>query len=99
MNIAGECKVCGHLYDVTTTVGCPACRAARVAEAFKPIDPLRTAMGAGYEFMRGKRYAGLAYGSVAKYMTSLDLAEVPKGCKMPTDEAGQVWELKRLFRL
>lgn len=111
MNIAGECRVCGYIFDPTIIGGCPACRTARVAEMFRPVDPLRTAMSAGYEFMRGKRFQNpyvhtcmhpnsgscraCAYFEEQEQYDSV----VPKGCKMPTGEAGQIWELRRIFRL
>ena len=44
----GQCKDCGCmclLDELWERYGCPACRAARVAEAFRPLDPLRTAQG------------------------------------------------------
>lgn len=93
MNIAGECKVCGHIYDMTTTVGCPACRALRVAEMFKPIDPLMTALGAGYEYMRGSRYTGRLCTPDGQD------SQVPEGCKMPQYADDQIYELRRMFRL
>jgi len=116
MNIAGECKTCGYLYDVTTTVGCPACRAARVAETFRPIDPLRTSLGMmgerpknaleyermrdalAWQYMRGARFISRYPGKLCT-PNDEELAEVPKGCKIPKDEAEQIYQLRRLFRL
>ena len=48
MSLQGICRVCGCvcvLDKMWYQFGCPACRAARVAEAFGPVDPLRTALG------------------------------------------------------
>ena len=44
----GQCKDCGNMFLLDETwerYGGPVCRAARVSEAFKPIDPIRTALG------------------------------------------------------
>jgi len=38
------------------------------------------------EYMRGKRF-------------SEEETEVPEGCKMPSDVAAQIYELRRMFRL
>jgi len=40
--IQAECAVCGCIFDVAHDVRCPACRAVRVQESFKPRDPQRT---------------------------------------------------------
>jgi hypothetical protein len=88
--------------------GCPACRAARVAEAFRPIDPLRTAQGIPGSFTVGKdgeiravdyswhgeKTVGFAHGAEKTPQT-----EVPRGCKMPQGDDAQTYELRRLFRL
>src|SRR5271157_6325819 len=47
--IQGVCDKCGFVFLLEYGLDCPACnmaaRAERVAQAFRPIDPLRTAMG------------------------------------------------------
>src|SRR5271157_178924 len=46
--LSGICDKCGCvviLDEVWEGFGCPACRAVRVQEAFKPVDSLRTALG------------------------------------------------------
>lgn len=93
---------------------CPACRATRIAKTFAPVDPLRTALGIGgkrpktAEEWRALRdeYVWESIRRGANYPGRLCTpdgeepeTEVPEGCKMPKDEAGQVWELRRMFRL
>lgn len=115
MNIAGECKTCGHIYDVTTTVGCPACRMARVQEMFKPVDSLRTAFGmkmenwedlsdAQREMIRShSTYESRYYRPHMDYPGRLCTPDgkepVPKDCKMPKYADDQIFELRRMFRL
>lgn len=112
--IAGVCKTCGFIFDITSLLDCPVCRAARVAKAFSPIDPLRTALSIGgkrprtaedwktmrdelaWGYLRGKRLI-----RVQDETDTLaeELSEVPEGCSLPRDEADEVYELKRIFRL
>ena len=114
MNIAGECKVCGYIFDPTVVGECPACRATNVAKAFAPVDPLRTALGVGgkrpktaeeWKALRDEyvwesiRRVANSNRILALHRDKEALTEVPEGCKMPRDEAAQVYELQRLFRL
>ena len=101
--ITGMCRTCGYIFDVTSSLDCPACRAARVARAFRPIDPLRTALG-----ISGKRPRDSQEWSSREELgawfdqANVDPAtepEVPRGCKIPQDEAEQIYQLKRWFRL
>ncbi len=41
--IQAKCSVCGKLFDAGQDIRCPACRATAVWEAFRPVDPKRTA--------------------------------------------------------
>ena|ERR1019366_5401069 len=46
--MTGQCKDCGYICELDKAweaYGCPICRVNRVAKAFAPIDPLRTALG------------------------------------------------------
>ena len=48
--MTGQCKDCGNTFlldEMWEAYGCPVCRMARVAKAFKPVDVLRTALGIG----------------------------------------------------
>ena len=105
--ITGRCNVCGYIFDVTNSLDCPACRAARVAKAFRPVDSLRTALGVSgqrpkdaEEWSRMREEIQWGYYRPSLW-DSIDKAEaeVPKGCKMPQDDAAQIYELKRRFRL
>ena len=96
-HIIATCSKCGFRFDILFGVACPRCRAEAVREAFKPVDALRTALGMGVrlhgkladpEYMRGKGWGEEDW-----------TEEVPKGCRMPKDEADQIYELRRLFRL
>ncbi len=48
-HIFAECAKCHFRFDILFGVDCPQCRTEAVREAFKPVDPLRTALGMGYE--------------------------------------------------
>lgn len=111
--IVGTCSACGYVFDIleNPALDCPACRAARVAKAFSPVDPLRTALGIGgkrpktaeeWKLLRDE-YVWESIRMGSRFTGSRALAEegseIPEGCKMPKDEAGQVWELRRMFRL
>jgi hypothetical protein len=94
---------------------CVAWRTERVREAFAPIDPLRTALGIHGlredaeldgvwhwhgdpgEFYRKMQHREEYPGRLCA--PNENQAEVPRGCKMPTSEEAQVYELKRRFRL
>src|ERR1035441_2999538 len=100
--ITGMCRTCGYIFDVTSSLDCPACRAARVARAFRPIDPLRTALG-----ISGKRPKDSQQWSSREELGAwfheqteklINETEAPRGCKIPQDEAEQIYELRRLFR-
>ncbi len=86
-----QCEMCGCaclLDEMWERYGCPTCRSARVAEAFRPIDPLRTALG-----------IGMHWHGEEKIYADTSRTEVPKGCKMPKGDAAQVYELKRMRKL
>ena len=104
----GQCKDCGCmclLDELWERYGCPACRAARVAEAFRPIDTLRTALGIG-KLTTGVNWDSADWQGV-KARADAVLAvhrlgqseDAPRGCKMPLDDAAQIYELRRMFRL
>ena|ERR1017187_2651925 len=101
--ITGHCSVCGYIFSITTSLDCPACRAARVARAFRPIDPLRTALGiAGKRPKDSQEWSSRDELGAWFDQSVIDRAtepEVPKGCKIPQDDAAQIYELKRRFRL
>jgi hypothetical protein len=104
----GICSTCGCvcvLDKMWEQFGCPACRAARVAEAFRPVDPLRTALSTPASFTVTKTGEIKSLEAQA-YWRGERLAEpeeeqteVPEGCKMPLGNAAQCYELRRLFRL
>lgn len=113
--MTGICQDCGTVIGLDkmwAVYGCPVCRAARMAAAFKPVDPMRTALGMvqqapkiDWDMMREELGAWQEkHGSEAtrfrREMEDLITeAEVPRLCKIPKDEASQVYELRRLFRL
>jgi hypothetical protein len=107
--IYGMCRVCGYVYDAIAMVeaGCPACRATRVAKAFSPIDPLRTSLGiSGKRPKTAEEYhpstdanSYLRDGRLCTPHGEEPQTEIPEGCKMPVDEAAQVYELKRMRKL
>ena len=108
--IVGICSTCGFVYSLQSGKPCPACmalRIERVRETFKPIDMLRTALGVSgqrpkdaEEWSRMREEIQWGYYRPSLW-DSIDKAEaeVPKGCKMPQDDAAQIYELKRRFRL
>ena len=113
--IVGTCSACGFVFAIEKDLQCPVCckaeRSARVAKAFSPVDPLRTALGIGgkrpktaeeWKVLRDE-YVWESIRMGSRFTGSRALAEegseIPEGCKMPKDEAGQVWELRRMFRL
>lgn len=89
----GICKTCGCVCVLDETweaYGCHKCRAARVAEAFKPLDTLRTALA-----VKGVHWHGEEY-----YKPEPEqVEETPKGLRMPKSEEAQTYELRRMFRL
>jgi hypothetical protein len=114
-HIIATCQTCGFRFDVIFGLDCPACRKQAVAEAFKPVDPLRTALGIwgtklestielrfnpeDHKYYRAEKLgAGRPSFLVNQYNWEAP-EEVPEGCKMPTDEAEQIYQLRRLFRL
>jgi hypothetical protein len=91
-NIIVTCSVCGCKFDALYfDMGCPVCRARRVAKTFAPVDVLRTAMGIGGVHLHGK----LAEMQVEQPEGDPD---DPK-YRLPIGEDNQVYTLKRWFRL
>ena len=96
--IQGICSKCGFVFLLEYGLNCPVCsmaaRADRVAQAFAPLDPLRTATGVRMDIdaTLGYRWHGDDY-------QPKDSVEVPRGCKIPKTTEDQVYQLKRLFRL
>src|ERR1019366_6202454 len=112
MNV--QCKDCHNwslLDEMWEAYGCPVCRAARVAKAFKPVDVLRTALGVlntGIDWQSAEWKGVKARADEAMRMHSDGTwhvsdaeqdAEVPRGCKMPKMAEEQVYQLRRMFRL
>ncbi len=102
-HIIATCQTCGFRFDVIFGLDCPACRKQAVAEAFRPVDPLRTALGIWGTKLDSTielrlNLEGPKYYRAEKYNWEAP-EEVPEGCKMPTDEAEQIYQLRRLFRL
>ena len=129
----GICKTCGCvcvLDEMWERYGCPACRAARVAEAFRPIDPLRTAMGIPGSFqVKGGNIVPLDREEMRKELRealvekgilwheskgfyrpeaesdhpTMELSDDESGHRLArtldADDAAQIYELRRLFRL
>jgi predicted nucleic acid-binding Zn-ribbon protein len=95
--------------------GCPVCRLNRVIKAIKTVDTLRTAMGVLHtnvdwnsDKWKGLKARADAAMRMCQYGTWHDLgatiddeqqAEVPRGCRIPTTEADQVYQLRRIFRM
>jgi len=86
--------------------GCPGCRAARVAKAFAPVDPLRTALGierlsSTVSQIDKEYYHGTPRWSVRdNEVEQVQEAERddPK-FYIPVGEVNQVYQLRRMFRL
>jgi DNA-directed RNA polymerase subunit RPC12/RpoP len=111
--MTGQCKDCGNTFlldEMWEAYGCPVCRMARVAKAFKPIDPLRTALGIGTlhtnidwgspEWRGVKARADAAMNQDGTWNApEEEQTEVPRNCKIPKTAEDQVYQLKRLFRL
>jgi hypothetical protein len=94
MSIKGTCAVCGFVFLLEYGLQCPAChmtaRVERVRQTFAPIDPLRTALAVhlnteGYRWHGGTRV--------------YDVLEDTPEYHIPTTEADQVYQLRRLFRI
>jgi len=64
-HIIAECAKCHFRFDILFGVDCPQCRTEAVREAFKPVDPLRTALGMGYEGMDYNHTEELRYDTEA----------------------------------
>ena len=93
--------------------GCPVCRTARVSEAFKPIDPLRTALGVLHTNVdwgsaewkdvktRAEKFLSMNHDGTwhGEEFIHAENEDTPRECKMPLGEAAQLYQLKRLFRL
>ena len=109
-HIIAQCAQCGFRFDILFGVDCPRCRREAVKQAFKPIDPLRTALGVGLtpdaelDGVWHYRPEGIRFhGKLAdpEYMRDKQWAgteeqeDIPG---MPDDSAEQVWLLCRLFR-
>ena len=92
-NVVGTCSTCGFRFDLLLGTACPNCylieRIKRVTEAFAPLDPLRTALGLRKSLDNAMQ--GLE-DLINTEDTSVDL-------RIPKDEPGQIYELRRLFRL
>jgi hypothetical protein len=111
--VCQDCGAVIELDKMWAVYGCPVCRAARMAASFKPLDLMRTALGMihnvtskiDWDMMREELGAwqvkhGSSSASFHNKMEDLiNEAEVPRLCKIPKDEASQVYELRRLFRL
>lgn len=104
-HVIATCATCGFRFDMLLGTGCPKCRTEAVKKAFAPIDSLRTALGVlQFEDQKGIRLHGkLAekefYRRVQNDPEAEEQTETPEGCKMPIDEAAQIYELRRMFRL
>ena len=116
-HIIAQCAQCGFRFDILFGVDCPRCRREAVKQAFKPIDPLRTALGVGLtpdaelDGVWHYRPEGIRFhGKLADpdYMRSRQFTgpqtlakdeDAPKGLRIPKDEAEQIYQLKRMFRL
>jgi hypothetical protein len=99
--ITGRCNTCGYIFDVTNSLDCPACRAARVAAAFRPVDSLRTALGiAGKRPKDSQEWSSRdELGAWYDKTQEAESEDTPRDCKMPQDESEQVYQLRRWFRL
>lgn len=99
--ITGRCNTCGYIFDVTNSLDCPACRAARVAAAFRPINPLRTALGVSGQRPKDS-HEWSSRDELGAWLDRSNIQEpedTPSDLRIPQDEAEQVYELKRRFRL
>ena len=99
-HIIAECAKCHFRFDILFGVDCPQCRTEAVKQAFAPLDPLRTALGVGLVSDTELEGVWHWHGAPDKHFENkTEQAEVPRDCKMPKDEAAQIYELKRRFRL
>lgn len=74
-HIIAECAKCHFRFDILFGVDCPQCRTEAVREAFKPVDPLRTALGMGYE--------GMDYEEAVRNLDKVDVTpkDMPEGIR------------------
>src|ERR1019366_5805983 len=101
--VTGRCNVCGYIFDVTNSLDCPACRAARVAKAFRPVDSLRTALGVSGQRRKdaeewSRMREEIQWGYYRPESFNEEPEETPSGLRIPQDEAEQIYQLRRLFR-
>ena len=102
-NILGMCKVCSFIFDPTIVGGCPACRMARVQTMFRPVDTVRTFLAINNDDDVEEKDLNEEFfwhGKKAFYRPTQSRSEDdPRGFKIPLDAAGQIYELRRMFRL
>ena len=110
MSIQGTCKDCGFTFLLEFGVDCPRCnlaeRTERVKRIFAPVDPLRTALGMGYQSVtdRGwEHYRGMTFSNLevdGKLVEAYGTAVVDdKAFGIPKYAEQQIWELKRMRKL
>jgi hypothetical protein len=105
--IIATCAVCHTRFDAALiSTGCPTCRIERVKQTFKPIDPLRTALGierlSDTVSQLDKEWywhGATDYPGRLSTPNKIEKTEVPEKCKIPNDKASQIYELRRIFRL
>ena len=89
----GICKECGCvcvLDEMFSSFGCPGCRATRVAQAFRPVDSMRTAQALRANLQQ--------FNCSTECLIEEPYTSEDREYGIPLGEAAQLYYLKRLFR-
>lgn len=88
------CLKCGRVFDFSKEETCPACKAGLTENEEEQIIPTAAeAYYRSYYYWTWNKWPGRLSSP------NEEEAEIPKGCKIPIDEAAQIYELRRMFRL
>ena len=83
-NVVGTCSTCGFRFDLLLGTACPNCYLIeRIKRVTEAFAPL--------DPLRTALGVGL--------MTEAEPEDTPGDLRIPKDEPGQIYELRRLFRL
>lgn len=108
-HILAGCSTCGYVFDMLNFQHCPACLEVRrqaVQEAFRPLNPLRTALGTmpgSFRVTKAGHVVPLD-GSLEGYLDeagdTMESVEALRreGLRIPRSAQEQIWQLRRLFR-